>query len=155
LNTPNISSQLPIQYYFQEFPRIEAAVYILYVHTPEGQSKLIPFYVGQTDNFHQRMRDYMNPQLAASTDFKVGQAINYFKAKGLLIQVAVRKDIIDQNQRRREEADRSKAFRHIGYALLNDLKGYNYKTANRHEEITKVHQFCDSIIDRLNGGLHD
>ena len=101
------------------------------------------------------MRDYMNPQLAASTDFKVGQAIKYFKAKGLLIQVAVRKDIIDQNQRRKEEAERSKSFRRSGYALLNDLKGYNYKTANQHEEIAKVHQFCDSIAKRLNGGLHD
>ena len=135
-------------YVIQEFPRTESAVYVL-ICKKNGVN--IPFYVGETENFHARMRDYMLPALAASTDFKVGQAIKYFRRKGMEIEVAVRKDISEKDKRRNEESNMCEALRRQGCTLLNDLKGYNYKTANWEDERRNVWLFCDVILKTVQG----
>ena len=141
---------LPPNYIIQQFPKVESAVYVL-IYKKKDTS--IPFYVGETDNFYVRMRDYMLPQLAASTDFKVGEAVKYFRAKGMEIEVAVCKDISDKDKRRDEERNMCEVLRHHGYRLLNDLKGYNYKIANRQDERDRVWQFCDEALKTVGGEI--
>lgn len=40
----------------------------------------IPFYVGQTNRFSERMNDYSLANFKACTDFCVGQAVKYLKS---------------------------------------------------------------------------
>ena len=140
----NSLSTLPSGYSLQNFPFVESAVYILIYKKDDVR---IPFYVGETDNFHARMRDYMIPTFAASTDFKVGEALKYLETKGMRIEVAVRKDITGRDKRKKEESHMCDALRRQGYILLNDLKGYNYTKANQVDERHKIWLFCDRIME--------
>jgi hypothetical protein len=47
--------------------------------------------------------------------------------------------------RRSEEGKIIKDLRSRGVRLLNDLRGYEYKTANEQAEREKVRRFCDAL----------
>jgi hypothetical protein len=127
-----------------EFPEREGIVYVLCFI--KGK-KEVPFYVGESDVFHRRMAEYMDPQFSASTDFKVGEAIKYFQEKGYRIVVRWKRVAKKwQNEKRRKEE--KKLIQELMWddcRLLNSLKGYDYKTADKKAEREKILQFCSEI----------
>ncbi len=138
----NIKELLPV-YLFQDFPIVEAVVYVLIL---QREGSKVPFYVGQATNLHNRLRDYMSPQIAVTTDFKVGEAIKYFQEQGFGIEVAVKRGLTDTKQRRTEESRTIGILKNHSYKLLNDLGGFNYKTVNKEDERNRVKIYCDNYI---------
>ena len=137
-------------YEIRSFPKMESAIYVLI-----GKHKNIhfPFYVGETNSLYVRIRDYRTKsQFACPTDFKVGIAIQYFERKGIEIEIATQEQVTI-SKRRMEEKDKCAIFRNQGYLLLNDLQGYDYKTADADDEIHKIKLYCDKILERQ--GLYD
>lgn len=119
-------------------------VYVLFYSSARGET---PFYVGQTVRFEERMGDYQAAQFAASTDFKVGQAINYLIDHGCRV-TAKHKTSPD---RRAEERDLIRSLAAEGINLLNSLEGYDYKIADKSTELSRVHKYC---LDRLQESAH-
>ena len=101
-----------------------------------------PFYVGRTRRLRGRMEDYCLAQFQACTDFRVGEAVRYLRG-------TKRYQIV---LRYRASAEPSKDEYHLlrklqlsGFRLLNDLLGYNYRTAQETHERAVVQKFCDVL----------
>jgi len=107
-----------------------------------------PFYVGQADCFQTRMTDYHRKAFASSTDFNVGEAAAYFRAKGHPVRV----EYWPTEDRYAEEASTIMDLKKQGYELLNDQLGYDYRgrKETRHSRIegqrNKIQAFCDKLI---------
>ena len=63
------------------FPQYKKIVYILYFKDKNTNIE-IPFYIGESSRGIGRFYDYLMAQFAASTDFKVGEAIRHFQGQG-------------------------------------------------------------------------
>ena len=123
-----------------DFPQWDvSAVYIVFCISKE---KEIPIYVGETNSIRRRIGEYISTNFTMHTNFKVGNAIRYFQEKRYEVKVKY-----EVTEYRKEREDKIKAeLQQAGYELLNDLKGYNDKTANEEEERQRVRVFCDDIL---------
>jgi hypothetical protein len=122
-------------------PQREGVIYVFF-WVDEGV--LTPFYVGETDRFIGRMDDYEGASFKATADFKVGEAIKYLKnAKNYRVVVGHR-----QSANRRDEEKRMISKYRADVPLLNDLPGYDYRTANMEDERLRVQRFCDELIEK-------
>jgi hypothetical protein len=130
-----------------DFPQRRNVVYVLFYGDNEK-----PFYVGETESFTGRMADYLRGTFAAATDFKVGEAIRYLEQHVLRIRVGYQEHP-DRPTARAREDEFIVCLRSEGIPLLNDLAGYNYRTADKVDERSRVHKFCDNLI--LNRAVRD
>lgn len=107
-----------------------------------------PFYVGQADCFQTRMTDYHRKAFACTTDFNVGEAAAYLKAKGYHVRV----EYWPSDDRYVEEAATIEDFKNREYELLNEQLGYQYRGPKEtrqsriEEQRRKVQTFCDKLI---------
>lgn len=138
-----IKALLP-SFFLREFPEAESVVYV--VICKKGSTS-VPFYVGESADFQRRMADYRRADFNAQTDFKVGEAVKYFKSEGCQIEIAIRKDI---GNRKSEENRLKMVMRSHDYRLLNDFPGYDYRRADSQHERTRIqHEFCDELLTAL------
>lgn len=128
-----------------EFPLQRRSV--LYVFFCAINNAEVPFYVGETDRFAERMGHYFRAQFAAPTDFKVGEAVRYLTTKDIRIKVGYR-ECRDRQDRKRAESELINSLR-ARFKLLNDIPGYNYRTADEIAERQRVHVFCDELTASL------
>jgi hypothetical protein len=110
-------------------------VYVLFFRK-DGQE--VPFYVGQTERFLDRMGDYISAQFGACTDFKVGMAIKFLDELGYRIAVKHKKSA----DRFSEERTLIVQLRSEGYKLLNDCPAYDYKRTTAESELKLIQNFC-------------
>lgn len=130
-----------------DFPEKKNVVYVLFC-TLESDGDSKPFYVGETASFTGRMTDYFRATFAATTDFKVGEAIRYLVENRVRVRVGFN-ECSDRKTAEQQERDLIKLYKSQGIPLLNELNGYNYHTATREDERTKVREFCkNSILGR-------
>jgi len=104
-----------------------------------------PFYVGQTKRLAGRMNDYRMAQFAACTDFRVGEAVKYLR-DSKKCRIIVRYKV--SAEMRKDEHALIRELHLSGVGLLNDLSGYNYRTANQTQEKAAVHKFCEVMLDK-------
>lgn len=109
--------------------------------------KQTPFYVGQTTSIWQRLNDYYWAQWEASTDFKVGETVKYLHELNLKIFAKYKAS----DNRWQEEKELIHGFRTCKVLLLNDLAGYDYRTANEQQERIKIRKFIDRIVTPAAG----
>jgi hypothetical protein len=105
----------------------------------------IPFYVGQTNRFSGRMRDYEIAHFKACTDFCVGEAAKYLKSAknyGVTVRYKASPDPP------REEKTIIRSLLLSGVRLLNCLPRYDYRADSEAEERELVQRFCDMFIAR-------
>jgi hypothetical protein len=95
------------------------------------------------------MGTYYTAGFAATTDFKVGQAVKYLMGKGHTVVVAYSQ----HNDRKREERRLLAEARQKGFRLLNDIAGYNYKTSDRQQVLQAIQSFCDTLLAELNNRI--
>ncbi|EQD81133.1 hypothetical protein B1A_00150 [mine drainage metagenome] len=127
------------------FPRHGDIVYVIGFKRDRATA-FIPFYVGESTRSVGRFGDYIASKLTASTDFKVGQAIQYLHECGC--EVVVRyKDSLD---RIADERALIRSIKNNGHKLLNDLGGYNYIEASHAEERERVVQFIRTEVLKLS-----
>lgn len=131
-----------------EFPKHGNIVYVFHYVRAEGTEPL-PFYVGESSRHVGRFGDYMSANFSASTDFKVGEAIKYLRHLGLRVVVK----FIKSHSRKDDEKQIIQQFRRT-CRLLNDLKGYSYRSADADVERRKIQQFIDSILENPNNIPH-
>jgi hypothetical protein len=119
-------------------------VYAIIVTADNSQ---FPLYVGQTGRLCGRIGDYTTAQFHAPTDFRVGEAIKYLR-----VQKPCRVDFFyrPSEAHLQDEKGLIREFLLAGYTLLNFLAAFDYKTANRDEERSLVHRFCDMALLRSN-----
>jgi hypothetical protein len=116
----------------------------VYVFCWKANGKDIPFYVGQTNRLHGRMDDYQSAQFAASTDFRVGEAIRYLRDQRSLRIVVLYKESRDSVK---DEYTLIRDLQLSGLRLLNSLPGYDYRKADKDEERRTVQKFCEMLMD--------
>lgn len=126
------------------FPKNANIVYVL-CFKRHGSPDDTPFYVGESSRHLGRLGDYVSAKFAASTDFKVGQAVKQLQVHG---EVTFRYK--DTNDRRSEEKKWIETIEAKGFKLLNRLGGYNYTKANEADEIRKVGEFVASLLSNTN-----
>ncbi len=106
-------------------------------------SREIPFYVGQTKRICERMDDYWTRQFAACTDFRVGEAVRYFKeVKQFRVTVRYKRSPIP----RQEEYSIIRYMQTSGMRLLNDLLSYRWNDADQDQERNAIEKFCEVLI---------
>jgi hypothetical protein len=127
-----------------DFPQRSHVVYVLFYIRDDEEGEQA-FYVGETDRFGARMMDYVIAAFGASTDFKVGEAIRYLVANGARVTVGYN-ECANRKDARAMERDFINGLRIEGVGLINDLDGYDYRTAINSDERTKIHDFCDRKI---------
>lgn len=129
------------------FPREGSAVYVIGIQYP---ARFVPVYVGESGRLSGRVGDYISAQFTASTDFKVGTAIRTFLAHGC--DVVMKYQTFDGGKmaRRAEEARLIKGFKAQGFELLNDLKDYDYRTADREVETKRINDFAAKILANIS-----
>lgn len=103
----------------------------VYVLCWKANGRDVLFYVGQTTRLQERMNDYQNAQFAASTDFRVGEAIRYLRDQRSLRIVARYKKSTDQSI---DEYALIRDLQLSGLRLLNSLPSYDYHKADKDEE---------------------
>jgi hypothetical protein len=127
-----------------EFPQAPSErvgeVYVLLFVMSSGE---IPFYVGQTMRFTGRMDDYFWAQFTASTDFKVGEAVRYFRDE-LGHRIIVRHK--QSSSRREEEKSIIDRLQNEGFRLLNHCPNYDYKAANEADVRKAIRSYCDTLL---------
>jgi len=100
----------------------------------------IPFYVGQTNRFSGRMRDYVIANFKACTDFCVGEAAKYLRsAKSYRVTVRYK----PSPDPPREEKTIIRSLLLSGVWLLNSLPRYDYRKDSEVGERELVRRFCD------------
>jgi len=124
------------------FPADSSVVYVIGI---EGKDRFIPIYVGESNRNIGRFGDYVSAQFTSPTDFKVGMTVRYLMEKRYRIGVKYKNSV----QRRKEQSRLIKEIKRAGFKLLNDLKGYNYRTAVRDKEVEKIKGFVDEIIKAI------
>jgi hypothetical protein len=115
-------------------------VYVIYRQLEEGSRA--PLYVGESTQPYKRMDDYARHDFMAATDFKVGVAIQYLRARDYRVFV----EIEEVEDRYAAECGKIDAFKRQGVRILNDLRGYNYRTADPVEEQRRVEEFVAGLI---------
>lgn len=138
------SSDFP---YVIEFPmQRRGVVYVFFCAINDAE---VPFYVGETYRFAERMGDYFRAQFAAPTDFKVGEAVRRLTStEDARVTVGYR-ECRDPEDRKHAEAELINSLRKKGVKLLNDITGYDYRTADQDAEQHRVNDFCDELIAAL------
>jgi len=121
-------------------------VYVLCWVAEEGE---VPFYVGETQSAWGRLNDYYWADFQASTDFKVGEAVKHLYAGNRRV-IAKYKASTD---RLRDQNAIIAALRAEGRTLLNDCRGYNYRTADENNERVRIREFIDALLS--NNGTTD
>ena len=127
-----------------EFPPINREVPgFVYVWCWINGSEEVPFYVGQTKRVWGRLDDYYWAMFSASTDFRVGEAVRYLSTKGYRIVVKYRSSADPL----KEEAEIIKSLQECDRrTLLNELGGFDYRTADEAEERRRVQQFLGTLL---------
>jgi hypothetical protein len=134
------------EYQTISFPSDPNIVYIIGV---EEKARFIPIYVGESSRNIGRFGDYISAQFSAPTDFKVGVAVKHLMKKGHKVVIKYK----NSSGRRKEEGDVIREIKTAGFRLLNDLQGYDYRTAKKDEETRKIEDFVEGIIEKyLNYG---
>jgi hypothetical protein len=113
-------------------------------------SDFVPFYVGETGHLTCRNADYVRAAFAAPTDFKVGTAIRSLRIKGFKILLKHRIGSTDPIERKEAQDREIAKLKSLGYTLLNDLRGYSYRSSTKAKEEEKVENFLTSLL--LAGG---
>ena len=121
-------------------------------------SREIPFYVGESGRFSERIEnDYRLTRwnaaplkkLEAPTDFCVAEAAWYLKGeKGQHIKVKYRQSSDDHGAREKEEAKIIDDLVIEGWRLLNCLRRFNPKETSVENEREKIKSFCDMLCRR-------
>ena len=123
------------------FPARGDIVYVLcFVRT--GQTAPVPFYVGESSRHVGRFGDYVSSQFSASTDFKVGEAVKCLRALGYQVIIKYK----ESTSRKTDEALLIALLKSQQLTLLNDLKGYNYRSATPEDERDRVHRFVETLV---------
>jgi len=119
------------------FPEIKDIIYVIGVLT---ETEFHEFYVGRSSRNIGRFGDYISSKFSASTDFKVGQAIQYLRLRGFKVEIKYR-DTLDSIS---EEKELIMAINPI----LNNIKGYNYSdtATNEKAESDKIVSIMDEWI---------
>lgn len=130
-----------------DFPQTRYVVYIIGI---EFRGTFVPFYVGQTSrDVAGRIGDYISGQFTASTDFKVGKAIYYFRCEGCEIKVYFKKSEEDEKARRAEEGMwKDKAVKKCP-RLLND---HTVSSDDPTEEAKRIHAWVKEFLSDLETG---
>jgi hypothetical protein len=105
----------------------------------------IPFYVGQTQAILGRLNDYYWAQFQASTDFRIGEAVKHLNLRGIRV-IAKYKASED---RRAEEKMIIAELHAEKRKLLNDFKGFDYRTAQEDDERTKAQKSIEQLLERI------
>ena len=105
-----------------------------------------PFYVGQTQAILGRMNDYHWADFQASTDFRVGEAVRYFREKGLRVIARYRLSAPSKSEREKEERGLIDALKAEGSVLLNCFPGYDYRKSVLEEQRGRIRGFVDQIL---------
>ena len=125
------------------FPEDEDIVYVLRFQRP-GESGMIPFYVGESRRGTRRIGDYITAQFSAATDFKVGIAVKALRSAECRIFVSHQPSA----NRRKDEAELIARYTQQGHKLLNAERSYNYRSADKAAEQTRIEQFVASLVQR-------
>lgn len=121
---------------------------VVYVFCWAVDSVEVPFYVGQTNRFSGRMRDYGIANFKACTDFCVGEAVKYLTtAKNCRVTVRYKAS----TDPLREEKAVIRNLLISGVWLLNCLPRYDYRTDGEEAEREVVQRFCDMFTRNLQG----
>lgn len=123
------------------FPEYKNIVYIIGIDVGE---KFYPFYIGESSRSIGRFSDYISANFSASTDFKVGEAVKFFKEQNYIVSIKFQKS----DDRKREEIELTKNYRNK-YFLLNDLVGYDYEKADVQIEKDRILNYTKTFIDDL------
>ena len=127
-----------------DFPKRNHVVYVLFFCDDEKS-----FYVGETESFIGRMTDYVRSSFDAATD-KVGDAVRYLLQNNVRVRVGYEEHANRETAIKREAEIIDRLSRE-GIPLLNQLRGYEYRTAIEADERSKVHRFCcEHILNALN-----
>jgi len=121
-----------------EFPRYRNIVYAIYFREHDKDTY---FYVGESSRHIGRLGDYLSAKFSAPTDFKVGEAIKYLLSIGYEVAVKYKESQsrkVDEKSVLDELSKNSK--------MLNDLPGYDYKTADERQERLKIHEFIRGLF---------
>jgi hypothetical protein len=117
---------------------------VVYVFCIIVDSVELPFYVGQTNRFLGRMRDYCLANFTACTDYCVGEAIKYLTSEKHC-RVVVRYRASSDPLRQEKAIIRRLLL--SGIWLLNCLPRYDYRTEDEEVERDTVCKFCDMLIE--------
>ena len=117
-------------------------VYILFL--VDG-SKEVPFYVGQTKRIWGRLDDYYWAMFSARTDFHVGEAVKHLNALGYRVRIKYKSTcdpLVDEGRMISQLQSESGS-------LMNNWKGFDFKTTNEAEGRDRVHEFLDKLLSDL------
>jgi hypothetical protein len=123
------------------FPSQRNIVYVLCC-SGHNESPLVPFYVGQSSRHVGRFGDYISANFSASTDFKVGEAVRYLLSVGLQVTIKYQ----ETENRKTDERILIETLKGDGYVLLNDLRNYDYLTADECIERERIHCYVQQIV---------
>lgn len=126
---------------FFVFPQYGDIIYVICFRR-EGAKDFIPFYVGESSRSVGRFGDYIASKFTASTDFQVGQAIQYLHECGCEVVARYKAS----HDRKAEERALIQSIKTMGHKLLNDLGGYIYTEASHADEREKVVQFIRTLV---------
>ena len=121
-----------------KFPENPDIVYVIYAEK-NGTRK--PIYVGSSRRNIGRFGDYVSMRFSASTDFKVGLAIRYLESNGFIVVIRYK-----ASGERRSEERKLLEESESKFNLLNQLSGYDYESADRGEEESKIKEYVDKKI---------
>lgn len=121
-----------------EFPRYRDIIYAIYFRENDKDTY---FYVGESSRHIGRLGDYLSAKFSAPTDFKVGEAIKYLLCIGYEVGVKYKES---QNRKVDEKSVLDELSKNS--KMLNDLPGYDYKTADERQERLKIHDFIRSLF---------
>lgn len=88
------------------------------------------------------MGDYCLAQFQASTDFRVGEAVRHLR-ETKRYQIVLRYRKIPEPAK--DEYQLIRRLQLSGFRLLNDLLGYDCRTAQETDERVAVQEFCDVL----------
>lgn len=117
------------------FPEINDIIYVIGVL---NETEFHEFYVGRSSRNIGRFGDYISSKFSASTDFKVGQAIQHLINRGFKVEFKYR-NTLDPNS---DEKELIMALNPI----LNKIKGYNYNDTDDKAERSKIACIMDEWI---------
>ncbi len=123
-----------------EFPQPKKIVYILYFKE-KNANEAIPFYIGESSRGIGRFCDYISAQFGAPTDFKVGEAVRYLRELGFTVGIKY-KESSDRKKEEKAFIDRLKK----NHRLINELKGFNYKSAMKQDERARIRDFVETLV---------
>ena len=134
MQNDNVKLKNFVAFNIPEFPKNINTVYIIFAIKDSNDC---PFYVGETRNLRRRIGEYVVASFQAPTDFKVGEAIKYLHDKGYKITIRYKQT----SDRKQEEKDIIQHLKFSGVHLLNDLSGFDRKTADKTKEYEKIVNF--------------